>query len=77
MLGYIRKFIDEKRETEARIAFRNKMEIIDRMEAYYIAVFGGNFFNNLVYTMDSQNLTKLYNKTKLGRSINEYDSNRL
>ena len=36
MLGYIRKFIDEKRETEARIAFRNKMEIIDRMEAYYI-----------------------------------------
>lgn len=42
MLGYIKKFIDEKREIEAKIAFRNKMEIIDKMEEYYIAVQNGD-----------------------------------
>ena len=63
MFGYIRKFIDEKRETEARIAFRNKMEIIDRMEAYYIAVQNGDVDFNPRYLA----IQDFWNAKKSGR----------
>ncbi len=38
MLSYIKKYIEQKRLQEDEIAKRNKKAIIDKMEAYYIAV---------------------------------------
>ena len=41
MLDYIKKYIDQKREFEHETARKNKKEIIDKMEAYYVAVQNG------------------------------------
>lgn len=77
MLSYIKRFIDEKKEQEALIAHKNKMEIIEKMENYYIAVQNGeiDFHPRYLAVQDFWNAKKSGRLDKLNRLIRRKNDN--
>lgn len=71
MLNYIKIFIDRKRQLEEETARRNKKEIIDKMESYYIAIQNGyiDFHPRYLAVQDFWNAKKSGRLDKLNRLI--------
>lgn len=72
MLCYIKKYIEQKRFEEDEIARKNKQDIIDKMEAYYIAIQKGeiDFHPRYLAVQDFWNAKKAGRLDNLNRIKN-------
>jgi hypothetical protein len=69
MLGYLKKYLDHKRVVENEVANKNKKEIIDKMEAYYVALQRGevDFYPRYLAVQDFWNAKRSGRLDRLNR----------